>query len=75
MAKTVGLSQMAISRIWRALSLQPHRSETFKLSNDPQLVEKVRDIVGHLDPPDPVVGGVGLVLRRPDAELGPVRGS
>ena len=40
-------------RIWRAFSLQPHRSETFKLSTDPLFVEKVRDIVGlYLDPPD-----------------------
>ena len=52
MAKAVGLSHMAISRIWHAFGLQPHRSETFKLSNDPLLVEKVRDIVGlYLDPP------------------------
>lgn len=52
MAKAVGLSHMAISRIWRTFGLQPHRSETFKLSNDPLLVEKIRDIVGlYLDPP------------------------
>src|SRR3984893_400378 len=52
MAKAVGLSHMAISRIWRAFGLQPHRSETFKLSNDPLLVEKIRDIVGlSLSPP------------------------
>jgi len=52
MAKAVGLSHMAISRIWKAFGLQPHRSETFKLSTDPQLVEKVRDIAGlYLDPP------------------------
>ena len=43
---------MAISRIWRTFGLQPHRSETFKLSNDPLLVEKVRDIVElYLNPP------------------------
>jgi len=42
-----------VQRIWRAFSLQPHRTETFKLSTDPQFVEKVRDIVGlYLDPPD-----------------------
>ena len=35
-----------IHRIWRAFGLQPHRSETFKLSADPLLVDKVRDIVG-----------------------------
>lgn len=52
MAKAVGLSHMAIARIWRTFGLQPHRSETFKLSPDPLLVEKVRDIVGlYLDPP------------------------
>ena len=45
---------MAINRIWRAFGLQPHRSETFKLSNDPLLVDKVRDIVGlYLNPPEP----------------------
>src|SRR5712692_9167603 len=53
MAKAVGLSHMAISRIWHSFGLQPHRSETFKLSNDPLLVEKVRDIVGlYLHPPE-----------------------
>ena len=52
MAKAVGLSHTAISRIWHTFRLQPHRTETFKLSNDPLLVEKVRDIVGlYLDPP------------------------
>ena len=52
MAKAVGLSHTAISRMWHTFGLQPHRSETFKLSNDPLLVEKVRDIVGlYLDPP------------------------
>jgi len=52
MAKAVGLNHMAISRMWHAFGLQPHRSETFKLSNDPLLVEKVRDIVGlYLNPP------------------------
>jgi transposase len=52
MAKAVGLSHMAISRIWRTFGLQPHRTETFKLSNDPLLVEKVRNIVGlYLNPP------------------------
>jgi transposase len=48
-----GLSQSAISRIGRAFSLQPHRTETFKLSTDPLFIEKVRDIVGlYLAPPD-----------------------
>jgi hypothetical protein len=53
LAKTSGLSHMTISRIWRAFGLQPHRSESFKLSPDPLLVEKVRDIVGlYMNPPE-----------------------
>ncbi len=53
MARASGLSQSAISRIWRAFALQPHRTETFKLSSDPLFIEKVRDIVGlYLNPPD-----------------------
>jgi transposase len=53
MAKRSGLSQSGIARIWRAFGLQPHRSETFKLSTDPLFVDKVRDIVGlYLNPPD-----------------------
>lgn len=52
MARATGLSAMTISRIWRAFGLQPHRSENFKLSPDPLLIEKVRDIVGlYLTPP------------------------
>lgn len=52
MAQASGLSQTAVSRIWRAFGLQPHRQETFKLSTDPQFVAKTRDIVGlYLDPP------------------------
>ena len=53
MARQTGMSQSAISRIWRAFGLQPHRSETFKLSKDPLFIEKVRDVVGlYLNPPD-----------------------
>src|ERR1700759_1509126 len=53
LAATAGLSRSTVSRIWRAFALQPHRSETFKLSKDPLFVEKVRDIVGlYLNPPD-----------------------
>ena len=53
MAKASGVSTSSVQRIWRAFSLQPHRAETFKLSTDPQFVEKVRDIVGlYLDPPE-----------------------
>ena len=53
MAAQCGLSQSTVARIWRAFGLQPHRSETFKLSKDPLFIDKVRDIVGlYLDPPD-----------------------
>jgi transposase len=53
LAKRTGLSRSSIARIWRAFGLRPHRSESFKISTDPLLVEKVRDIVGlYLNPPD-----------------------
>src|ERR1700736_3482325 len=53
LAAEVGLSQSAVVRVWHSFGLQPHRSETFKLSTDPFLVEKVRDIVGlYLNPPE-----------------------
>ena len=53
MAREVGLSPASVQRIWKAFGLQPHRSETFKLSGDPLFVDKVRDIVGlYLSPPD-----------------------
>jgi len=53
LAQASGLSRSTVGRIWRAFSLQPHRSETFKLSKDPLFIDKVRDIVGlYLNPPD-----------------------
>lgn len=53
LAQATGFSQSSISRIWRAFSLQPHRSQNFKLSRDPLFVDKVRDIVGlYMQPPD-----------------------
>lgn len=53
MAAETGLSHTTIRRIWNAFGLQPHRSETFKLSSDPLFVDKVQDIVGlYLSPPD-----------------------
>lgn len=53
MSRAAGMSVSTVHRIWRAFSLQPHRSETFKLSTDPMFIEKVRDIIGlYLDPPD-----------------------
>jgi transposase len=61
MAARSGLSQTTIRRIWHAFALQPHRTETFKLSQDPLFIDKVRDIVG-------------LYLAPPDKGLGPLRG-
>ena len=56
MAAKVGLNQTAISRIWRTFGLKPHRIEDFKLSTDPQFIDKVRDVVGlYLNPPDAAV--------------------
>ena len=56
LAAQVGLSQSAVSRIWRAFGLKPHELESFKLSNDPLFIEKVRDIVGlYLNPPEAAV--------------------
>ena len=53
MARATGYAPSTIHRIWQAFGLQPHRSETFKLSTDPLFVEKVRDIVGlYVDPPE-----------------------
>jgi transposase len=53
MAKRAGMSQTAVSRIWRGFGLRPHRTETFRLSSDPAFVDKVRDVVGlYLAPPD-----------------------
>jgi transposase len=53
LAEATGLSRMTISRIWHAFGLQPHRTDTFKLSPDPQLIDKVRDIVGlYMNPPE-----------------------
>src|SRR4051812_18415986 len=52
LAKASGLSRASVHRIWKAFALQPHRTETFKLSKDPLFIDKVRDIVGlYLDPP------------------------
>ncbi len=58
LAARAGLSQSTISRVWRAFGLQPHRSETCKLSRDPQFIEKLRDIVG-------------LYLKQPERALVP----
>ena len=52
MAKAAGMSHTMVGRIWRTFGLQPHLTESFKLSPDPQLVAKVRDVVGlYMHPP------------------------
>ena len=56
MAQAAGMSQSAVSRIWRAFGLKPHLVDTFKLSPDPLFIDKVRDIVGlYLNPPEAAV--------------------
>jgi transposase len=56
MAAATGMSQSTVSRIWRAFGLKPHLVDNFKLSPDPQFIDKVRDIVGlYLNPPDAAV--------------------
>ena len=53
MAKEVGLSPSSVHRIWHTFELQPHRTDTFKISNDPLFVDKVWDITGlYLNPPE-----------------------
>ena len=53
MARTHGVSAATVQRIWRAHGLQPHRSERFKLSRDPEFIPKLRDVVGlYLNPPE-----------------------
>jgi len=53
MAAVLGVSAATVSRHWRKHGLKPHRVETFKVSRDPQFVEKLEDIVGlYLNPPE-----------------------
>jgi transposase len=53
MATSSGLSKSTVGRVWKAFGLKPHLVDTFKLSNDPQFIDKVRDVVGlYLDPPE-----------------------
>ncbi len=56
MAAVAGMSQTSVSKIWRTFGLKPHLVDSFKLSPDPQFIDKVRDIVGlYLNPPDAAV--------------------
>ncbi|MGH9194831.1 MAG: IS630 family transposase [Acidimicrobiia bacterium] len=53
MAQAIGVSPKTVHRVWQAHGLKPHLSRTFKLSNDPQFLEKLTDVVGlYLDPPE-----------------------
>lgn len=56
MAARSGMTQSAVSRIWRAFGLKPHRVETFKISSDPFFIEKTKDVVGlYMSPPERAV--------------------
>ncbi len=56
MAKRSGLSKSTVGRIWKAFNLKPHLADTFKLSTDPQFIEKVRNVVGlYMNPPENAV--------------------
>ena len=73
-AAPAGQPQTAVTRIWRAFGLQPHRSETFKLSTDPLFVEKVRDIVGLYMSPRPARWCCASTRRaRSRRSIGPSR--
>ena len=65
MAGQTGLSESSVRRIWRAHGLQPHRVRRFKLSNDPDFVTKLRDVVGlYVDPPAHAVGYRWMKSRK-----------
>src|SRR6266511_2060985 len=73
MAKRSGLSKSTVGRIWKAFRLKPHLAETFKLSSDPQFIDKVRDVVGlYLDPPGHAPAAHPRL--RPQRDHQPVRG-
>src|SRR6266496_631907 len=56
MAESQGVSKSTVNNIWRAHNLQPHRTETFKLSRDPKFLEKMTDVVGlYLNPPQQAI--------------------
>jgi len=53
MAKDSGLSKSTVGRIWKAFGLKPHQTDAFKISSDPQFIDKVRDVVGlYVDQPE-----------------------
>jgi hypothetical protein len=73
MAAQSGLSKSTIGRVWKAFGLKPHLVDTFKLSNDPQFIDKVRDLVGALSGSPGQGPGPGGGREIPDPSLGPLR--
>jgi transposase len=75
MAEAAGVSVSSVQRIWRAHGLQPHRIRQFKLSKDPEFVDKLRDVVGlYVDPPaHAVVLSVDEKRPNPGARPHPTR--
>src|SRR3954452_22224454 len=74
MAREGGLTQSAVLRIWQAFGLQPHRQQTWKLSRDPQFIDKVGDVVGlYLDPPERAVVLVSMRSPRSSPWIRPRR--
>ena len=74
MAARSGLSESTIGRIWRAFGIQPHRTDTFKLSTDPLFVDKVVDVVGlYHHPPEQAVVLCGMRNRASRRWTGPSR--
>jgi transposase len=71
LAKATGLSRMTISRIWHAFGLPPHRTDSFKLSPDPLLIEKVRDIAGAVHQPTGTCAGAVCGREEPDSGARP----
>jgi len=56
LAQQVGISRMAVHRIWREHRLKPHQVKGFKVSNDSQFEAKLRDVIGlYLDPPEKAI--------------------
>ena len=74
MAKRSGLSKSTVGRIWKAFRLKPHLTDTFKLSSDPQFIDKVRDVVGpYLDSPERALCGAWTRSLRSRRWTGPSR--
>jgi hypothetical protein len=72
MALSAGMPQSAVSRIWRTFGLKPHVVQTWKLSTDPQFIDKVRDVVGlYMAPPDNARSCASTRNRRSRRWTGP----